>query len=104
MIGMSDPFSNISQRSMERRATPVMSDEDADFEIAEAADLQAKIGYLSAVDLFRNLTPAEMEEVERAIVMRTYRAGHVFYTPGEGGEVLFILKQGVAQLYRMSAE
>ncbi|HEU0174450.1 MAG TPA: Crp/Fnr family transcriptional regulator [Blastocatellia bacterium] len=56
------------------------------------------------MDLFRDLTPEEMEEVERATVMQTYPAGRVFYTPGDTGEVLFILKQGVVQLYRMSAE
>ncbi len=58
---------------------------------------------VSKIDLFQDLTPEEMEEVERATVARTYRAGSVFYTPG-GGEALFILKQGVVQLYRMSAD
>jgi len=77
-----------------------MGGHDSNFEIDEAGDLRANIGYLSAIDLFRDLTPEEMEEVERAMVMQTYRAGSVFYTPGDTGEVLFILKQGVAQLYR----
>src|SRR5262245_53891223 len=95
VIGMSDLFSNISQSSMEGRAAPVIGAEDADFEIAEAGALQAQIGYLSAMDLFRDLTPEEIEEVERAIVMQAYPAGRVFYTPGDTGEVLFILKQGV---------
>lgn len=36
--------------------------------------------------------------------MQTCRAGRVFYTPGETGEALFILKKGRVQLYRMSPE
>jgi CRP/FNR family transcriptional regulator, cyclic AMP receptor protein len=101
---MSDLCSKVSHPSMKERAAPAMSGEDSDFEIAEAGALRAKIGYLSAMDLFRDLTPEELEEVERATVVQTYRAGSVFYTPGATGEVLFILKQGVVQLYRMSAE
>src|SRR5262245_29389371 len=102
--GMSNLCSKVSQPSMNGLAATVMGGEDSDFEIAEAGALRDKIGYLSAMDLFRDLTPEEMEEVERATVMQAYRAGRVFYTPGDTGEVLFILKEGVAQLYRMSAE
>lgn len=71
---------------------------------AEFSTLSSKIGYLSAMDLLRDLSPAEMDEVERATTMQTCRTGRVFYTPGETGEVLFILKKGSVQLYRMSAE
>ena len=56
------------------------------------------------MDLFCDLTPAEMEEIERVTARQNYRAGRVFYRPGDSGEVLFILKQGAVQLYRMSAE
>ncbi|MCA1636671.1 MAG: hypothetical protein LC802_24135, partial [Acidobacteria bacterium] len=52
-----------------------------------------RVGYLSAVDLLRDFSPAEVEEVDRAAVMRSYPKGSVFYTPGETGEVLFIIKQ-----------
>jgi CRP/FNR family transcriptional regulator, cyclic AMP receptor protein len=104
VIRMPDLRSNISQPSMKGRATPVIGGEDSDFEFGEAGALQAQIGYLSAMDLFRELTPEDKEEVERAIVMQTYRAGRVIYTPGAAGEVLFILKQGVVQLYRMSPD
>ncbi len=101
---MADLFSKISQRLVRGRAASAMDSVDSDFEIAEVSAPRAKIGYLSALDLFRDLTPAEMEEVDRATVMQTCRAGRVFYTPGETGEVLFILKKGLVQLYRMSPE
>lgn len=34
----------------------------------------------------------------------TCRAGHVFYRPGETGEAMFLLKEGAAQLYRLSPD
>jgi CRP-like cAMP-binding protein len=66
--------------------------------------LRKKIGYLSMVELFRDFSPAEMQEIERATRMQTCASGRVFYTPGETGEVLFVLKKGSVQIYRMSPE
>lgn len=66
--------------------------------------LKSKIGYLSMMELFRDLKPKEMEEINRATRMQTCMAGRVFYTPGETGEVLFILKKGSVEIYRMSPE
>jgi CRP-like cAMP-binding protein len=56
------------------------------------------------MELFRDLTPVDMEEIGRTTLMQTCKAGHVFYTPGETGEILFILEQGAVQIYRLSAE
>ena len=64
----------------------------------------AKIGYLSKTDLFQDLTPPELAEIERKITMHTCERGRVFYLPGETGEVLYILKEGRVRLYRLSAE
>lgn len=64
----------------------------------------SKIGYLSAMELFRDLTPEQMKEIERATTMYSCSAGGVCYTPGQSGEVLFILKRGAVQIYRMSPE
>jgi CRP/FNR family cyclic AMP-dependent transcriptional regulator len=36
--------------------------------------------------------------------MTTCKAGRVFYTPGESGEVLFVLKKGSVQLYRIAPD
>lgn len=87
-----------------------MSDSSAGQEAAveddspDAGLLRSKIGYLSAMDLFRDLTQAEIKEIDRATFMQTCNAGRVFYTPNETGEVLFILKKGAVQIYRMSPE
>jgi hypothetical protein len=80
-----------------------MGGKDSNFEIAEADALHAKIGYLCSGYL-SGFDGGGDGEVGRATAMQTYRAGSVLYTPGESGEVFFILKQGVVQTYRMSAE
>ena len=65
---------------------------------------QTKVDYLSETDLFQDLTARDLEQLERNTAMTTCSRGTVFYTPGETGEVLFILKQGRVSLYRMTAE
>jgi CRP-like cAMP-binding protein len=45
-----------------------------------------------------------MQEIEEMTSMSTCRRGNVFYIPGDTGEVLFILKRGSVNLYRISAE
>lgn len=63
-----------------------------------------KIGYLTSNDLFRALSREEMAELDRMTTMTTCRAGRVFYTPDESGEVLFVLKKGSVQLYRIAPD
>jgi CRP/FNR family cyclic AMP-dependent transcriptional regulator len=63
-----------------------------------------KLGYLKANELFQDFTPAQLEPFHHTIQMASCRAGHVFYQPGETGEVMFLVKEGSAQLYRMSPD
>lgn len=63
-----------------------------------------KMRYLSEMAVFQDLTPREMEELNRITTMSTVQRGRVFYRPEEPGEVLFILKEGRVQLYRISPE
>ena len=63
-----------------------------------------KMKFLSELMVFQDLTPREMEELNRITTMSTVRKGRVFYRPEEPGEVLFILKEGRVQLYRISPE
>jgi CRP/FNR family transcriptional regulator, cyclic AMP receptor protein len=65
---------------------------------------QLKLHYLSTVDLFRDLSPEDMEEIRKITTMKTCPAGTIFYSPNEPGEILFILKKGRVQLYWMSEE
>ena len=63
-----------------------------------------KMRYLSELAVFQDLTPREMEDLNRITTMSTVTKGRVFYRPEEPGEVLFILKEGRVQLYRISPE
>lgn len=67
-------------------------------------DKPNKIAYLSAMRIFRDLSPDEMKMVEDSTVMTTAPKGKLIYLPGETGEVLFLLKKGSVHLYRLSAE
>ena len=55
-------------------------------------------------DLFRDLSPEELAEIERISVTRALPRGFVLYTPGETGEALFLLRGGSVQIYRLSPE
>lgn len=65
---------------------------------------QEKLNYLSSIEIFRDLSRNEIEAFDRQLSMTSRPAGNVFYMPEETGEVLFLLKQGTVQLYRLSPE
>ncbi|MGC9333162.1 MAG: Crp/Fnr family transcriptional regulator, partial [Anaerolineae bacterium] len=67
-------------------------------------ELSEKYGYLKMVDVFQDLTEQEIEEIDRATTMTTCRRGKIFYMPEDTSEVLFLLKQGRVQLYRISPD
>ncbi len=62
-----------------------------------------KLTLLSNIQLFRDLSPGELQEMDRQITMSSCEAGKLFYMPEDEGEVLFLLKQGQVQLYRLAA-
>ncbi|MEP7199122.1 MAG: Crp/Fnr family transcriptional regulator [Chloroflexota bacterium] len=61
-----------------------------------------KIGYLSSQDIFRDLSQDEIDTIGRMTTMTTCHTGKVFFQPEEQSEVLFLLKKGRVQLYRLS--
>lgn len=61
-----------------------------------------KLNYLSHIRVFRDLTPNELAEMDRQLTMSTCQAGKIFYMPEDSGEVLFLLKKGRVQLYRIA--
>jgi len=71
---------------------------------AAGAQPAEKMRYLSELTVFQDLTAREMEDLNRITTMSTVQKGRVFYRPEEPGEVLFILKEGRVQLYRISPE
>ncbi len=66
--------------------------------------LGQKVGYLSALEVFRDLNMEEMDWLDRVTTSITCEKGRVIYRPGESGEVLYLLKNGAVELYRLSSE
>ncbi|RME48060.1 MAG: Crp/Fnr family transcriptional regulator [Caldilineae bacterium] len=62
------------------------------------------MGYLKTIDIFQDLSQQEMQAMDKTITMSTCKAGKVFYRPEDTAQVLFILKKGRVQLYRLSPD
>jgi CRP/FNR family transcriptional regulator, cyclic AMP receptor protein len=69
-----------------------------------AGDPAAKLGYLRETEVFVSLSPAEQTWLVESTTMITCERGRVFYTPDEPGEVVFILKRGRVDLYRLAPD
>ena len=65
---------------------------------------QEKLNYLTSIEIFRDLSSRDLKEMDRQFTMTGCAAGKIFYMPEESGEVLFLLKKGRVQLYRLSPE
>lgn len=63
-----------------------------------------KVTYLSAMEVFRDLSPEDMAWLDSVTTSFTCPRGRILYTPGESGEVLFLLKKGQVSIYRLSLE
>jgi CRP/FNR family cyclic AMP-dependent transcriptional regulator len=59
---------------------------------------------ISEVDIFRDLSEAEMDAIAAAAPMKAYAAGEILYSPHQPCEVLFILKRGRVRIFRVSAD
>lgn len=63
-----------------------------------------EIWCLAEVDIFRDLSSAEMDAIAKAAPMRNYASGEVLYSPNKSVEKLFILKQGRVRIFRISPD
>jgi CRP/FNR family transcriptional regulator, cyclic AMP receptor protein len=66
--------------------------------------MEDKLDQLSDVDLFRDLSERDMAELDRVTTITTVSRGRVFYEPEDVSEVLFLIREGRVQLYRISPE
>ncbi len=66
--------------------------------------MNEKITHLTTMELFQGLSEQDQEELDRMTTMTTVKKGKIFYRPEDSGEVIFILKKGTVQLYRISPE
>lgn len=67
-------------------------------------DTAAKLGYLLETEIFRPLSGPERTWLAESTTMVSCERGRVFYTPDESSEVVFILKRGRADLYRITPD
>jgi CRP-like cAMP-binding protein len=65
---------------------------------------QDKTWCLTEVDIFRDLSPAEMDAIAAAAPMKTYTAGELLFSPQHPIETLFILKRGRVRIFRVSPD
>lgn len=63
-----------------------------------------KLGHLLETEVFRPLSEAERTWLAESTTMVSCERGRVFYAPDEPGEVVFILKHGRVDLYRIAAD
>ncbi|MEO0562144.1 MAG: Crp/Fnr family transcriptional regulator [Chloroflexota bacterium] len=63
-----------------------------------------KFHHLREIDIFQDLTDQEVSEISEMTRMCMYSTNHIFYMPDDPGEILFILKHGRVQLYRISPD
>ncbi len=68
------------------------------------ADAASKLGYLLETEVFRPLSEPERTWLAESTTMVSCERGRVFYTPDEPGEVVFILKRGRVDLYRIAPD
>ena len=68
------------------------------------AERTDKLTYLSMVEIFQDLSESEIQHIEQITTMVTTPKGRVFYSPHDANEVLFLLKKGTVEVYRINAE
>jgi CRP-like cAMP-binding protein len=67
-------------------------------------DLATKLNHLRETEVFAPLSPPERVWLAESTTMVTCERGRVFYRPHEAGEVVFILKRGRVDLYRIAPD
>ncbi len=63
-----------------------------------------KAAYLNQIDLFRHLSPEELQAVDRLAALHTAPRGSLLLQPTRFEPVLYLLKRGYVRLYRVSAD
>ncbi len=59
-------------------------------------------GFLAAIELFSDLTPAEQEAVAARLKLVSYEAGQALFEENQPRESLFLIYRGAVRLYKKS--
>lgn len=70
----------------------------------DASPHAQKTVYLSAIDIFRDLAPDDLDRLAARTTMVACRRGRALFRAGEPNEALFLLKRGRVQIVRESAD
>jgi CRP/FNR family cyclic AMP-dependent transcriptional regulator len=73
-------------------------------EIADVEQAGDDIWCMVEVDIFADLSSAEMEALAAAAPMKTYAAGDLLFSPHQPTETLFILKKGRVRIFRVAPD
>jgi CRP/FNR family transcriptional regulator, cyclic AMP receptor protein len=73
-------------------------------DVEHVGALEVKTWCMAEVDIFRDLSPAEMDAIAAVVPMKTYAAGELLFSPHHPVQTLFILKRGRVRLFRVSAD
>ena len=73
-------------------------------QVGSEREVVAKLSYLLETEVFAPLSGPERAWLLESTTMVTCEKGRVFYTPDEPGEVVFILKRGRVELYRIAPD
>ncbi len=71
---------------------------------SDATPAAVKERYLSAIDVFQDLPPAEMERLAKTTTMVTCARGRTVFRAGDASDTLFLLKKGRVQIVRETAD
>ncbi|MEM7330601.1 MAG: Crp/Fnr family transcriptional regulator [Chloroflexota bacterium] len=62
-----------------------------------------KHSWPSNINLFMDLSPEELVELNQQLTLATCKAGKIFYMPNDSGELLYLLMKGFVKLYHISS-
>jgi CRP-like cAMP-binding protein len=63
--------------------------------------MSLKLDQLEAVEIFQDLPLEDLHRISQDVTLVNVKAGHLFYMPEDTGEVMYVLKKGRVQLYRI---
>ena len=97
---MGNLLAQTKQRTNRLRSSTPVAERSSLTQVSTIAE--HKPDFLSTVDIFQDLSFNEVAAISRQLKIRICPLGHIFYIPGEIYEMLFLLKEGRVQLYRLS--
>jgi CRP/FNR family cyclic AMP-dependent transcriptional regulator len=103
---VSRPMSQIQRKlaDLSRQASGTKRGGSRIFLPNRESQFSAKLSHLSETRVFASLPSAEKTWLAENTTMVTCERGRVFYTPDEPGEVIFIVKRGRVDLYRLGLD